>query len=76
MTTFEQDVAAYLSALPKLVSEAAGQYALVGQGHLSKIFSSREEALSAGYEMFGVAGFLVQRISPHDLEMSLHWHHQ
>lgn len=76
MNTFEQDVVAYLSALPKLVGEAAGQYALVGQGHLAKVFPSRDEALTAGYETFGAAGFLVQRISPHDLEMSVHWHHQ
>ena len=71
---FEQDVAAYLDALPTLLSSAEGKYALVGRGALARIFETRLDALSDGYSRFGPGGFLVQEVSRHDLEKGTHWH--
>ena len=73
-STFEDDVRAYLSALPKLLGESNGQFALVGMAALAGVFVSQSEAMAAGYSRFGLRGFLVQEISGRDLEMGTHWH--
>lgn len=72
-SAFEQDVSAYLQALPVHLSNDEGKFALVGNGKLSGIFASEHEAMSAGYQQFGLSGFLVQEISRFDLEMGQHW---
>ncbi len=72
-TAFEQDVCAYLDALPTLLSTSEGKFALVGAAELTNIFDNRTEAMRAGYQRFGQRGFLVQEVSRHDLEMGTHW---
>ncbi len=72
-TAFEQDVVAYLDALPKLLGNSEGKFALVGRGMVATIYELRDEAMAAGYRLFGLDGFLVQRISKQDLEMGMHW---
>ncbi len=73
-TAFEQDVQAYLNALPELLANAEGSYALIGQGTLARVFASKVDAMAEGYSRFGSGGFLVQQVSRHDLEMGTHWH--
>lgn len=73
-TAFEQDVSAYLDALPGLLRNSEGKYALVGRGSLAKVFDKRVDAMSEGYSLFGQGGFLVQEVSRHDLEKATHWH--
>jgi hypothetical protein len=73
-TAFEQDVLAYLEALPKLLSEFEGKYVLVGRGSVARVFDTRLEAMSEGYSRFGQCGFLVQEVSERDLERATHWH--
>lgn len=72
-TAFEQDVCAYLGVLPRLLSTSEGKYALVGAAELASVFESRTEAMRVGYSRFGDRGFLVQKVSRHDLEMGTHW---
>mgnify|MGYP003471640654 FL=1 len=72
-SAFEQDVAAYLNVLPRLLSTDSGKYALVGGAQLVGVHTSHGAAMSGGYATFGFRGFLVQEISPHDLEMGQHW---
>jgi hypothetical protein len=72
-TAFEQDVNAYLAILPTQLSLNEGKFALIGHAKLAGIFPSEQEAMRAGYERFGLNGFLVQEISRFDLEMGQHW---
>jgi hypothetical protein len=72
-TAFEQDVCAYLDALPALLSNSEGKYALIGEAALANVFDNRTEAMRAGYARFGDRGFLVQEVSRHDLDMGMHW---
>jgi hypothetical protein len=65
-TAFEQDVTAYLDALPKLLSADEGKFVLVGHGMLANLYDSQAEAMGAGYARFGLDGFLVQKVSRHD----------
>jgi hypothetical protein len=73
-TAFEQDMIAYLDALPSLLSHAKGKFALIGGGALADVFESRMDALRRGYSQFGQGGFLVQEVSQYDLERATHWH--
>lgn len=73
-SAFENDVAAYLQELPKLLSGSQGRFALIGQAQLAGVHDSQEQAMVAGYSLFGLGGFLVQKISSLDLDMAMHWH--
>jgi hypothetical protein len=73
-TAFEQDVVAYLDALPSLLGDSEGKYVLVGHGALAEVFENRAAAMSAGYARFGAGGFLVQQVTRHDLDMGTYWH--
>ena len=70
---FEGDVAAYLSALPVELSRNEGKFALIGQQRLVGIFATKDQAMAAGYQKFGIAGFLVQQITQFDMDMGQHW---
>ena len=72
-TAFEQDVSAYLAVLPKQLGQNEGKFALIGKAAFVGVFPSEEDAMKAGYSRFGLDGFLVQKISKHDLEMGQHW---
>lgn len=71
--SFEADVSAYLRALPTQISQNEGKFALVGGGALVGVFESEAAAMHAGYQRFGIRGFLVQEISRFDMEMGQHW---
>jgi len=73
-SAFENDVAAYLRELPRLLSGSEGRFALIGQASLAGVHDSQEQAMSIGYSKFGLGGFLVQKISRLDLDMAVHWH--
>ena len=74
-TAFEQDVSAYIAALPRLLGQASGKVALVARGELMSVHESVQEAMREGYTRFGLNGFLVQEVSKRDLEMGQHWLH-
>jgi hypothetical protein len=71
--SFEADVSAYLKALPSQISQNEGKFALVGGGKLIDVFDSEAAAMQAGYQRFGMRGFLVQEITRFDMEMGQHW---
>jgi hypothetical protein len=70
---FEADVTAYLKALPAELSRNEGKFALVGRGSFVAVYPSHADAMAAGYEQFGINGFLVQEITRFDMEMGQHW---
>ena len=72
-SAFEEDVCAYLNALPALLSTSEGKFALIGDAALTNVFENRSEAMSAGYAHFGDRGFLVQKVTRGDLQMGMHW---
>lgn len=72
-SSFENDVAAYLHELPRLLSASEGKFALIGDAQFLGVHDSEAQAMSAGYSRFGLGGFLVQEISSRDLEMAMHW---
>jgi hypothetical protein len=70
---FERDVRAYLEALPALLAQSLGQYALVGNAEVVGVHATQEEAMAQGYACFGATGFLVQEISAVELERGRQW---
>jgi hypothetical protein len=70
---FERDVRAYLKALPALLAQNPGQYALIGHAELVGVHATQEEAMAQGYARFGATGFLVQQISAEELERGRQW---
>jgi len=73
-SAFEDDVNAYLAALPGLLNSSEGKFALIGDAKLVGVHSSHASAMQAGYDLFGLNGFLVQEISKFDLQMGQYWH--
>ncbi|MDY0744767.1 hypothetical protein SNE35_09620 [Paucibacter sp. R3-3] len=73
-SAFENDVAAYLQELPKLLGTDEGKFALIGHAQLEGVHDSQEQAMREGYSRFGLGGFLVQKIAQSDLDMAVHWH--
>jgi hypothetical protein len=58
----EKDVEAYKKLLPTLVADE-GKFALIGNGELAGVYGTYEDALSIGYQKFGINPFLVKKIS-------------
>lgn len=72
-SAFEADVTAYLKALPAELSRNEGKFALIGDGSFVGVYRTEQQAMLAGYQRFGVKGFLVQKITRFDMEMGQHW---
>ena len=51
------------SNLHRLLQQHEGEYVLIQGDRIVSCFDQYEEALSAGYEQFGLAPFFVKRIS-------------
>lgn len=58
----EKDLEEYKRLLPTLVTDE-GKFALIGEGKFVGVYGTYEDALSIGYEKFGVKPFLVKKIS-------------
>ena len=61
-TRLEKDLEEYKKRLPTLTTDE-GKFALVGEGKFVGVYGTYEDALSIGYEKFGVKPFLVKKIS-------------
>ncbi len=68
MTTqsLAEELALFEEERPRLVTEHDGQFVLIKGRRIFGIYPSREDALSAGYEEFGMAAFLVRKIAAYD----------
>jgi hypothetical protein len=53
----------YESALPDLLKCGEGQYVVIRGEEVCKVLPTYEEALTWGYESFGLSGFLVKKVS-------------
>jgi hypothetical protein len=57
----ETELATYFRKLPELY-EQHGKFALIRGEEMVGVFGAYEDALSAGYQQFGLEPFLVQRV--------------
>ena len=57
-----KELETYTRMLPTLAGDE-GKFALIRGDELVKVFDTYRDALSAGYERFGLAPFLVKQIS-------------
>jgi len=58
----EQEIAAYNKELPKLLSENQGKYVLIHGDTIAGVFLSYEDAITVGYDRYGLTPFLVKQI--------------
>lgn len=69
LKVFEGEYALYRRELPRLLAEnEAGRHALIKGDDLT-IWDTSGDAIQAGHLRFGLEPFLVQKISPRDVEM-------
>ena len=62
-SALSREVETYARLLPSLVSQQ-GKYVLIQGDEMAGTFDSYRDALTAGYQRFGLAHFLVKQISP------------
>lgn len=60
----EAELATFEAALPGLLAEKAGKFAVVTGNRLIGTYDTYEDALKVGYGECGLAPFLVRRIAP------------
>lgn len=60
----EQELETFESKLPELRATHEGEFALVHGTEIVGIFPTRNDAVDAGYDKFGLTPFFVQRIGP------------
>lgn len=58
----EKELATFDRNLPKLKTEHEGKFALVHGDDVIDIFSSYDDAITAGYSKFGLKPFLVKQV--------------
>ncbi len=64
MLAFRTEIQAFEAALPKLLEQHDGQYALIRGDVVNALtFPSYEAALGWGYEHFGLEPFFVKQIT-------------
>lgn len=63
MMALEVEYETYLRELPHLLAEE-GKYVLIRGNELFGTFDTFEQGLHAGYERFGLDGFMLQEIRP------------
>ena len=59
----QKEIAAYNRELPVLLGKS-GKFVLIKGESVVGVYDSYEDALSIGYERFGLEAFLVKRIAP------------
>jgi hypothetical protein len=64
----EREMETFSRELPNLLSdpEKRGKYALVFGDRVDSVWPSVDDALTAGYDRFGLAPFLVKEIVEHE----------
>lgn len=60
----ERELAAYNAHLMELVQENEGRFVVFHGDQPAGVWDTYEEALTAGYERFGLEPFLVKQIRP------------
>lgn len=62
MPALAEELETYQENKEELLGQHEGKFALVHDGEVVKVFDSKEDAISSGYERFGNTPFLVKRI--------------
>ena len=57
----ETELETFKKSLPGLLADQ-GKFVLIGDAQVGGVFGTYEDALTAGYEKYGVRPFLVKRI--------------
>lgn len=64
MLEFQEDIQAFEAALPGLLANHDGQYAVIYEAKVEpRTFETYEAALGWGYEHFGLERFFVKQIA-------------
>lgn len=64
------EIATYFRELPRLIADGEdGRVALIKGDDIVSVWDTRHDALQAGFERFGQAGFAAQPIKFADLEL-------
>lgn len=67
--TLSEELELFAALRRELVAEAPGQFVLIKGKDLIGKYPTPEEALSAGYERYGLAPFLVRQITERDVPL-------
>jgi hypothetical protein len=63
----EQELATFQRELPRLLNEGKeGRFALVHGDTVDSDWETRERALEAGYDRFGLEPFMIREITEHE----------
>lgn len=63
----ERELETFRRELPRLLAEGGqGAFALIAGDSVDSTWPSREEALQAGYDRFGLGPFLVKEVTEHE----------
>ena len=63
MSVLDRELETFHRELPNLLLSDAGRYALVHGDKVDSAWSTWEDAVQAGYRLFGLEPFLVKQIS-------------
>jgi hypothetical protein len=66
----EHELKTYRAKLPEM-AEHEGKYALIKGDNIAGIYDTFGDALSIGYDKFGLSGFLVQKIAATEVPLFL-----
>jgi hypothetical protein len=58
----EREYQTYCGRKDELLRLGEGKYVLIGGTEVAGFFDTNEEALEAGFERYGIGGFLVQKV--------------
>ncbi len=65
MEALKQELETYKRALPKLLNDQ-GKFVLISGDEVVGVYTAYEDALSIGYEKFGIKPFLIKKIESVD----------
>lgn len=63
MSVLKDEIATYYRHLPELLGQQ-GKFLLIKRDEIAGTFDSYQDALTAGYQRFKLAPFLVKQITP------------
>jgi hypothetical protein len=63
MLTLHKEQRAYEASLPRMLQENDGKFVVIKGSEICSVLGTYEEALSWGYDRFGLAPFFVKQIN-------------
>ncbi len=66
----DRELHTYEEHRAELLSRAEGKFVLIHDGELGGVYDTDTEAVTQGYQRFGIVPFLVRKIASHDEELT------